>query len=145
MPIAKRYVSDIVCSDSHTVAKVAMEVIPKAQRRKEHFIVLGLDSAGHTRKVVKLAVGIEDACLVSIPAIFKELWSGRNGKYVKRIIAVHNHPSDSLEFSPQDERLSKALAKACQTLETSYDDFIVITETGLHNSARRTNDGMIFV
>jgi DNA repair protein RadC len=50
------------------------------------------------------------------------------------VFVFHNHPSGSMNFSPQDQALSKKIAQSCFAMDISYIDFVVISPEGYNQS-----------
>jgi DNA repair protein RadC len=43
------------------------------------------------------------------------------------VFIFHNHPANSMAFSPQDQELSKKIAQSCFAMDISYTDFVVVS------------------
>jgi DNA repair protein RadC len=43
------------------------------------------------------------------------------------VFCFHNHPSGTMEFSPQDKSLCKKIAQSCNALDVTLTDFVVIS------------------
>lgn len=52
------------------------------------------------------------------------------------IILAHNHPSDSLQPSTQDNTLTRKVAAACQTMDMQLTDHIIVCRAGRYYSYR---------
>ncbi len=50
-----------------------------------------------------------------------------------RIILIHNHPSDNVEPSEEDIRLTTLVNKACRDMQISLDDHIILGRTGYYS------------
>ena len=96
------------------------------ENKKEHFIVFYLDTGNQEIKREIISVGTLNYNIVHPREVFesavKNLAAG--------IILAHNHPSGSLEPSPEDLSLNKRLVEAGKILGIQVLDHIIVTQTG---------------
>ena len=50
-----------------------------------------------------------------------------------RIILIHNHPSDNVEPSAKDMKLTVLINRACYDMQISLDDHIILGRTGYYS------------
>jgi DNA repair protein RadC len=60
--------------------------------------------------------------------------------HASAIIFSHNHPSSILQPSPEDIKMTKKLKDACQLLDISFLDHIIMTEEDHYSFA---NEGLL--
>lgn len=53
--------------------------------------------------------------------------------HATQLILVHNHPSGNLNPSSSDEKITKNLKKACELLNISLLDHLIITKNGYYS------------
>ncbi|MCK5583630.1 MAG: DNA repair protein RadC [Elusimicrobiales bacterium] len=96
------------------------------ENKKEHFIVFYLDTGNQEIKREIISVGTLNYNIVHPREVFesavKNLAAG--------IILAHNHPSGTLEPSPEDLSLNKRLIEAGKILGIQVLDHIIVTQTG---------------
>ncbi|PZV02943.1 MAG: hypothetical protein DCF32_14425 [Leptolyngbya sp.] len=102
-------------------------------QRVERFAVIALDVKHRVIGVEIIAQGTQTECLAHPREIFG--WLMRVGA-VRGIIA-HNHPSGSLEPSPDDIQLTRQILKGAQTLAVPILDHLIIGN-GDYRSLRQT-------
>lgn len=90
----------------------------------EDFVVVCLNTAREVLGWVKVASGGIDFSAVDPRVVFGiALQTAATG-----IIVAHNHPSSSLEPSPEDKRLTRRLKEAGELLGIQVLDHIIITK-----------------
>jgi DNA repair protein RadC len=94
--------------------------------RQEHFICIWLNGAGELLGKRVITVGLVNHSLVHPREVFAEAITDRAAS----IICVHNHPSGSLEPSPQDIAITRQLRDAGTTLGIPLLDHIIVTKDG---------------
>lgn len=90
---------------------------------KEHFLVVCLDVKHNIKGVIEISKGTSKECLVST----KEVFNTAIAHNADRIIIAHNHPSGSLEPSPEDIQLTRQLLKAGQILDLGILDHLILS------------------
>ncbi len=91
-------------------------------KKKEHFLVLLLDTRNQLIKVSEISVGSLDTSIVHPREVFKEAISASAAS----VIFVHNHPSGAPEASEDDIKLTKRLAEAGEIMGIEVLDHIII-------------------
>ena len=100
-------------------------------KKKEHFLVLLLDTRGKLIKVAEVSVGSLDASIVHPREVFKEAVSASAAS----VLFVHNHPSGDPEASEDDVRLTKRLAEAGEIMGIDVLDHVIVCD-GSHLSLK---------
>ena len=95
-------------------------------KRQEHFICITLNGAGEVLDSRIITVGLLNHSLVHPREVFADAITDRAAS----IICVHNHPSGSLEPSPQDIAITTQLREAGLLLGIQLIDHIIVTKTG---------------
>ena len=92
-------------------------------KKQEHFVCLSLDGANRliNRRIV--TVGILNASLVHPREVFADVITDR----AAGIIVAHNHPSGTIEPSPEDIQTTKRLKQAAELLGIGFYDHIIVT------------------
>ncbi|MFH0768569.1 MAG: DNA repair protein RadC [Chloroflexota bacterium] len=91
-------------------------------RKKEHFLLLLLDTRGQLIKLSEISVGSLDTSIVHPREVFKEAMSAS----ASSVICVHNHPSGDPEPSEDDIKLSKRLVQAGEIVGIDVLDHVII-------------------
>ncbi len=94
--------------------------------RQEHFICITLNGAGEVIAKRTITVGLLNHSLVHPREVFAEAITDRAAS----VICVHNHPSGTLEPSPQDVAITSQLRDAGVTLGIQLLDHIIVTKAG---------------
>ncbi len=93
-------------------------------KKKEHFLVLLLDTRSQLIKVSEISVGSLDTSIVHPREVFKEAISASAAS----LIFVHNHPSGDTEASEDDIKLTKRLAEAGEIMGIDVLDHVIICD-----------------
>ncbi len=93
-------------------------------KKKEHFLVLLLDTRGQLIKTSEVSVGSLDSSIVHPREVFKEAMSASAAS----VIFVHNHPSGDPEPSEDDVKLTKRLVEAGEIMGIDVLDHIIICD-----------------
>ena len=101
------------------------------EKRQEHFICIALNGAGEVLGNRVITVGLLNHSLVHPREVFADAITDRAAS----VICVHNHPSGSLEPSPQDIAITTQLKEAGSILGIQLVDHIIVTKSG-HVSMR---------
>jgi DNA repair protein RadC len=115
-----------------TIIKVTSpdEVVPLVaylkEKRQEYFICLTLNGAGEILNNRVITVGLLNHSLVHPREVFADAITDRAAS----IICVHNHPSGSLDPSPQDIAITTQLKEAGVLVGIQLIDHIIVTKTG---------------
>lgn len=93
-----------------------------AGRKKEHFILLLLDSRHRLIKVASVSVGSLDMSVVHPRETFREAIQAS----AAAILLAHNHPSGDPTPSPEDLELTRRLIKAGELLGIPVLDHLIV-------------------
>jgi DNA repair protein RadC len=88
----------------------------------EYFYALCLSSAGRVSDVVKVSQGSLSASLVHPREVFRTALLTNSAA----IIVAHNHPSGSVDPSPNDDALTRRLKRAGKLLGVELLDHVVV-------------------
>ncbi|OPY36256.1 MAG: hypothetical protein A4E35_02079 [Methanoregula sp. PtaU1.Bin051] len=95
-------------------------------QRQEHFVCITLNGAGEMISRRTITIGLLNHSLVHPREVFADAITDRAAS----IICVHNHPSGSLDPSPQDIAITGQLREAGAMLGIELLDHIIVTKTG---------------
>jgi DNA repair protein RadC len=95
-------------------------------KRQEHFICITLNGAGEVLDSRTITVGLLNHSLVHPREVFADAITDRAAS----VICVHNHPSGSLDPSPQDIAVTTQLREAGLLLGIQLVDHIIVTKSG---------------
>ena len=93
-------------------------------KKKEHFLVLLLDTRGQLIKTSEVSVGSLDSSIVHPREVFKEAMSTSAAS----VIFVHNHPSGDPEPSEDDVKLTERLVQAGEIVGIDVLDHIIVCD-----------------
>jgi DNA repair protein RadC len=93
-------------------------------KKKEHFLVLCLDTRNRLINCKPVSIGSLDTSIVHPREVFKEAVSSSAAS----VIFVHNHPSGDPEPSKEDVELTKRLAKAGEIIGIDVLDHIIVCD-----------------
>jgi DNA repair protein RadC len=94
-------------------------------KKKEHFIVLCLDTRNHLIKTNVISIGSLDCSIVHPREVFKEAISSSAAS----VIFIHNHPSGDPTPSEDDVKLTKRLIEAGEIVGIEVLDHIIICDS----------------
>ena len=98
---------------------------------QEHFVCVTLNGAGEVINNRVVTIGLLNHSLVHPREVFADAITD----HAASIIVAHNHPSNSLEPSPQDIAITAQLKEAGALLGIQLLDHLIVTKTG-HLSMR---------
>ena len=105
---------------------VAAEVRSQLRgKKKEHFMVLCLDTRNRLINCRPVSIGSLDTSVVHPREVFREAVSSSAAS----VIFVHNHPSGDPEPSKEDIELTRRLVKAGEIMGIEVLDHIVVCDT----------------
>jgi len=114
---------------------VAAEVRSQLKgKKKEHFLVLCLDTRNRLIGRKPVSMGSLDTSVVHPREVFKEAVSS----CAASVIFAHNHPSGDPEPSKEDIELTKRLAKAGEIMGIDVLDHIIVCDKS-HSSLKAKN------
>ncbi len=102
----------------------------------EEFWVLYLNNSNKVLYKAQLSKGGMTSTIVDLRMLFKTAFE----QNATSIILTHNHPSGKLVASEQDIQITKRIKLACQQLDITLLDHIIITETSYYSFA---DEGML--
>ena len=126
--LSKR-VEDSSDKDRKTTVKSPEDAIKSVKnqlkgKKKEHFLVLSLDTRNHLINIQTISIGSLDSSIVHPREVFKEAISSTAAS----VIFVHNHPSGDPTPSEDDIKLTKRLVEAGEILGIEVLDHIIICD-----------------
>jgi len=95
-------------------------------KKKEHFLVICLDTRNKFINCRPVSIGSLDTSIVHPREVFKEAVSSSAAS----VIFVHNHPSGDPGPSKEDVELTKRLAKAGEIIGIDVLDHIIVCDKG---------------
>jgi DNA repair protein RadC len=108
-------------------------VVGLRDRRQEHFVTITLNGTGEVIATRTVTIGILNHSLVHPREVFADAITDRAAS----IICVHNHPSGSLDPSPQDIAITRQLQEAGTVVGIQMIDHIIVTKTGFCSMKER--------
>ena len=93
-------------------------------KKKEHFLILCLDTRNHLIKTNVVSIGSLDCSIVHPREVFKEAISSSAAS----VIFMHNHPSGDPTPSADDIKMTKRLIEAGEIIGIDVLDHIVICD-----------------
>lgn len=122
--LAKRkdenYREQISIKSHRDVIKVVKQKLK--DKKKEHFLILCLDTRNNLIKISNISTGTLDANLVHPREVFKEAIQSLSSS----IILVHNHPSGNPEPSEADIDITKRIQETGKIVGIDVLDHIII-------------------
>lgn len=125
--ISERYSKEripekIILNSSKAVAEFLQKSI--GREKKEHFVVLSLDSRNNLVKTSNISIGSLNTSIVHPREVFKEAVQAS----AAHIIIAHNHPSENPEASSEDVALTRRLEEASKIFGIELLDHIIVTK-----------------
>lgn len=117
--------SDWSINSPDDVARFMTEKIGH-DRRREHFVVLLVDSTNRLIRYVELSQGTINATLVHP----RDVLAAAIQDHAVGIIVGHNHPSGQAVPSPEDKALTNRLGQAAQAVGIGLRDHVIVTPDG---------------
>jgi len=109
------------------VFKYASEKL--SDNKKEHFMILHLDSKNRVIRDEIISIGILNASIVHPREVFKSAIK----ESANSIILVHNHPSGDSEPSVEDKEITERLMEAGELLDIKVLDHVIIGKDNYHS------------
>ena len=119
--------------DDHDYAKISVkshqDVVKLVReklkdKKKEHFLILCLDTKNNLKKISTVSTGTLDTNLVHPREVFKEAFQS----LASSIILVHNHPSGNPEPSEADMEITKRILETGKIVGIDVLDHIIIAD-----------------
>jgi len=126
--ISERYAKEKISKKiSLTSPKAVTDYLRQklGREKKEHFVILSLDSRNNLIRENIVSIGTLNANLVHPREVFKEAIDSRAAS----VILAHNHPSGDPEPSEDDLVITKRLTEAGKIIGIDVLDHIIITKT----------------
>ena len=105
-----------------TPEKAAAQLASIKNKKQEYFMVLTLDGARRLIRNRVVSIGTLTSSLVHPREVFSPAIEDRAAS----IIIAHNHPSGTLDISPQDREVSRRIQQAGELLGIRLDDHIIV-------------------
>ena len=121
--LSKRVSSGKICEKIvKNPSDIALHYMEKLKDlKKEHFIAVFLDSKNKIIKDEVISIGTLNSSLVHPREVFKEAIKCS----ANSIILVHNHPSGSVEPSPEDRLVKNLIQRTGDIMGIELIDFII--------------------
>lgn len=100
------------------------------KKKTENFAVMTLDGANHIIGIRIITKGLINRTLVHPREVFRAAIRDNAAK----VILSHNHPSGNLEFSRDDEDITKRLVNAGEIIGIEVLDHIVVNKDGFNSA-----------
>ncbi len=94
-------------------------------KKKEHFLVLSLDTRNHPVDIQTISIGSLDSSIVHPREVFKEAISS----CAASVVFVHNHPSGDPEPSEEDIKLTKRLVEVGEIMGIDVLDHVIVCDS----------------
>jgi DNA repair protein RadC len=94
-------------------------------KKKEHFLVICLDTRNHLIKTSTVSIGSLDCSIVHPREVFKDAISSSAAS----VIFIHNHPSGDPTPSEDDIKMTKRLIEAGEIIGIEVLDHIIICDS----------------
>jgi DNA repair protein RadC len=109
-----------------------------SDKPQEHLIVLLLSNQNAVVGVNIVAIGTGNACRVQVADVLRPaILANANG-----IILAHNHPSGSINPSPEDRELTIKIKAGADLMGIDILDHIIVGSYGNHLSMREQCEGI---
>ncbi|MBE0634628.1 DNA repair protein RadC [Candidatus Bipolaricaulota bacterium] len=117
-------------SAQRTIIHDAQDALPYLmsirRERQEHFVCLSLNGANEVLASRTVTVGLLDSNQVHPREVFADPITDRAAS----ILCAHNHPSGTLEASPEDIAITRRLVNAGEVLGIRVLDHLIVTRDG---------------
>ena len=116
--------------DTKITVKSPEDVVKTARnllkgKKKEHFVVICLDTRNHLIKTSTVSIGSLDCSIVHPREVFKDAISSSAAS----VIFIHNHPSGDPTPSEDDIKMTKRLIEAGEIIGIEVLDHIIICDS----------------
>ena len=112
------------------VIRDAADALPYLQstrgKKQEHFVCISLNGANEVIESRIVTVGLLDTNQVHPREVFADPIADR----AAAVLVAHNHPSGTLEASPEDLALTRRVVKAGELLGIRVLDHLIVTADG---------------
>lgn len=133
----RRGMSDIRTRPKITSSRDAFNVIAPllADLHHEEFWIIVMDRSNKVRCRQRISVGGTSGTVADVKMVMKLAIENRASAF----IAVHNHPSGSLEPSQADIELTRKMKEAASIMEMPMLDHLIISDQGYYSFADEGN------
>ena len=125
-----------ILSDKAIPVSVPEDILSRVAYMKyesqEHLVVISLNSANYIVRIHELTTGLVN----QTPVHPREAFAMAIEDRAVSVIFVHNHPSGSLEPSPEDISITRVLCAAGKILQIPVLDHIIIGKRGFTSMCR---------
>jgi DNA repair protein RadC len=129
-----------ILSDKAIPVSVPEDILSRVAYMKyesqEHLVVISLNSANYIVRIHELTTGLVN----QTPVHPREAFAMDIEDRAVSVIFVHNHPSGSLEPSPEDISITRVLCAAGKILQIPVLDHIIIGKRGFTSMCRMFPD-----
>jgi DNA repair protein RadC len=135
------YATQEIKSDNHPKISLPSDTVTFFggffdRKKQEYFCVLNLDGSNQVISARIITIGLLNHTLVHPREVFRDAILDSAAS----IIAVHNHPSGSVEPSNQDLSITKQIKDAGDIIGIKLLDHIILTPHGGYSSMRERGD-----
>lgn len=95
----------------------------------EEIWILLLNRRNQIIKEIRLTSGTSNASLFDVKTVIKHALL----ENAESMILCHNHPSNTLVSSPQDDKITSDLKKACDFMNLKLLDHVIVTAKGFYS------------
>lgn len=100
-----------------------------SDRRQEHFLGISINVANEVMNIRVITIGLVNKTQIHPREVFADALADR----ASAIIVAHNHPSGSLQPSPEDIRITGQLKEAGTILGVPLLDHIIFSSRGYYS------------
>jgi DNA repair protein RadC len=106
-----------------------------SDRRQEHFLGISVNGANEVMNIRVITIGLVNKTQIHPREVFADALADR----ASAIIVAHNHPSGSLQPSPEDIRITGQLKEAGTILGVPLLDHIIFSSRGYYSLAEHND------
>jgi DNA repair protein RadC len=106
-----------------------------SDRRQEHFLGISVNGANEVMNIRVITIGLVNQTQIHPREVFADALADR----ASAIIVAHNHPSGSLQPSPEDIRITGQLKEAGTILGVPLLDHIIFSSRGYYSLAEHND------
>lgn len=115
----------------YSIISTLLKSREEEEQHKEYFYSIGLTSRNKVLYVDLVAMGTVNACYPFVREVLRMALI----KNAVSIIVAHNHPSGTVEPSPEDKRFTRDLTSSCNTLGIRLLDHVIAGEETYYSFA----------
>jgi DNA repair protein RadC len=116
-----------------------VDIMPLIQhysdRKQEHFLGISVNGANEVMNIRVITIGLVNKTQIHPREVFADALADR----ASAIIVAHNHPSGSLQPSPEDIRITGQLKEAGTILGVPLLDHIIFSSRGYYSLAEHND------